>query len=148
TFGNPPVDVDGPPAPFVDPAVQVVGAEGVAPVVERVLPELTNGVAVLLQPRSLQARIAAEDDVVEDVLSDEARAVAQRLRAVAADAFNRVSFTRLVAQEQVAPADDALPRRRGAGRRGVERLALRRLPLAGDGVEHAGDGVVGERLGF
>ena len=38
-LGDPPVDVERPPAPLVDASVQVVGPERVAPVVE-LLPEL------------------------------------------------------------------------------------------------------------
>ena len=65
-----------PPTALVDAPIQVGRPERVAPVVELLAPELLHLGVELVDPLLALAGIAAEDHLVEDVLGDEARAVA------------------------------------------------------------------------
>ncbi len=176
-LGDPPVEVDRPPAALVDAQVQIGRAERVAPVVERpgvprrlhpglellellrvepcavVLVVLCAGLSaseasssstsrnrssIALSSSALGDRHAAvetllEDDLVEELLLDEARPVAHGVDAVAVGAGRLVLLIvrpgELEAEEHVPPAEHALAgRRRPAGGRGDDQR-LGRLPV-------------------
>src|SRR5262249_230239 len=120
-LGDPPVEIQRPPPALVDASLEVSRAERVAPLVELRAPEIPGLVVEGLDPVFPLAGVAAEDDLVEDVLAHEAGAVPQALRPVAACTLELLLG---LAREQFPAADDALLTRRGPRHRRIDDLRL------------------------
>ena len=137
-LGNSPVDVDGPPASLVDPAIEIGGAQGIAPFIELLTPKVLHGLVQGIDSLLPLAGVAAEDDVIEDVLGNETLAITlgQNAVAIGADQLRLLD----PAQEQVSAAEECFPAKTGVrGVVGFMTCVLGRLPLVEDAFGRLAD---------
>ncbi len=147
-LGDPPVDVERPPAPLNTPRFRLLGRSGLPQSSSEFFHCSRTSLAIVLQTLVLKARVTAEDHLVEDILRDEAHAIAERLRPVAADAVDAVSLRDLW------PRNRSRPRRtlcrvdgvRGTG--GLNTWASTDFHLLMTFLHDAVDDLVGECLGI